>query len=126
MAEPVHVHPPTTHQDPLRVALDYLEEGFQIIGPDWRYVYVNPAAARHGRREASELIGKPLIEAYPGIEGTPLFDILQECMEQRTARVLENHFGFLMAPCSGSSCASGRCLPASASIPATSNTASAR
>lgn len=94
MAEPVHVHPPTAHQDPLRVALDYLEEGFQIIGPDWRYVYVNPAAARHGRREASELIGRPLIEAYPGIEGTPLFDIMQECMEQRTSRVLENHFTF--------------------------------
>jgi len=94
MAEPVHVYPPAAHQDPLRVALDYLEEGFQIIGPDWRYVYVNPAAARHGRREASELIGTPLIEAYPGIEGTPLFDVMQECMEQRTARILENHFVF--------------------------------
>ena len=34
------------------------------------------------------------IEAYPGIEGTPLFDIMQECMEQRVSRVLENQFTF--------------------------------
>ena len=52
------------------------------------------SAARHGRRNASELIGKPLIEAYPGIEGTPVFDVMQECMEQRVSRVLENHFTF--------------------------------
>jgi PAS domain S-box-containing protein len=94
MAEPVHFHPPTDHPDPVRIALDCLEEGFQIIGRDWRYVYVNPSAARHGRREASELIGKPMIEAYPGIEGTPLFDIMQECMERRTSRVFENQFRF--------------------------------
>ena len=94
MAEPVHFHPPTVHQDPVRTALESLAEGFQIIGPDWRYVYVNPAAAKHGRREASELIGKPIIEAYPGIEGTPLFDVMQECMERRTSRVIENHFTF--------------------------------
>ena len=94
MAEPVHFQPPTVLDDPIRIALDALEEGFQIISRDWRYVYVNPAAARHGRRHASELIGKPMIEAYPGIEGTPLFDIMQECMEQRVSRVLENHFTF--------------------------------
>ena len=94
MAEPVHVHAPTVDDDPVRTALDALAEGFQIIGPDWRYVYVNPAAARHGRREASALIGKSIIEAYPGIEGTPLFDIMQECMERRTSRVLENEFRF--------------------------------
>ena len=94
MAEPVNLQPTTVHHDAIRVALDCLEEGFQIIGRDWRYVYVNPAAARHGRRDASELIGRPMIEAYPGIEGTPLFDVMQECMEQRVSRVIENHFAF--------------------------------
>ena len=94
MAEPVHFAPPTIYPDPVRTALDSLTEGFQIIGPDWRYVYVNPAAARHGRRDASELIGRPIVEVYPGIEGTPLFDVLQECMERRVSRVVENHFTF--------------------------------
>jgi len=94
MADPVHVQPPNVHHDPESVPLNCLEECFQIIGRDWRYVYVNPAAARHGRRDATELIGRPMIEAYPGIEGTPLFDVMQECMEQRVSRVLENYFTF--------------------------------
>jgi PAS domain-containing protein len=94
MAEPVHIHPPSAHSDPVRAALECLAEGFQIIGPDWRYVYVNPAAARHGRRDASALIGKSMVEAYPGIEQTPLFVVLRTCMEKRTSEVVENQFTF--------------------------------
>jgi PAS domain S-box-containing protein len=94
MAEPVQILPPTVFQDPVRAALDCLAEGFQLIGPDWRYVYVNPAAARHGRRDASALIGLPIVEAYPGIDRTPLFGILKQCMERRTSEVIENEFTF--------------------------------
>lgn len=94
MAEPVHIYPPSVHGDPIRAALDCLTEGFQIISPEWRYVYVNPAAARHGRREATELIGKPMADVYPGIDQTPMFAVLYECMEQRTSRVIENQFTF--------------------------------
>ena len=49
-------------------------EGFQIISRDWRYLYVNPAAARHGRRAPEELFGRRMSEVYPGIDETPLFD----------------------------------------------------
>jgi len=94
MSEPVHIQPPTVHDDPVRAALDVLAEGFQIIGADWRYVYVNPAAARHGRRDASALIGRPMVEAYPGIEQTALFGALRRCMEQRASEVIENQFTF--------------------------------
>ena len=94
MAEPLNIQPPNVHSDPVRLALDTLAEGFQIISPDWRYVYVNPAAARHGRREASALIGTPMVEAFPGIDRTPLFAVLRKCMEQRTSEVIENQFTF--------------------------------
>ena len=94
MAEPAGLFPPVVHQDPLRVALDCLAEGFQIIGADWKYVYVNPAAARHGRREAGALIGKAMADAYPGIDRTPLFAVLRECMEERISRDVENQFTF--------------------------------
>jgi PAS domain S-box-containing protein len=94
MAEPVHIYPPSAHQDPVRAALDCLVEGFQIIDASWRYVYVNPAAARHGRREASALIGKSMVDAYPGIDQTPLFASLRTCMEERTSQVIENQFTF--------------------------------
>ena len=94
MAEPAGLFPPVVHQDPLRVALDCLADGFQIIDPDWKYVYVNPAAARHGRRDAASLIGRAMAEAYPGIDRTPLFAVLRECMEQRISRDVENQFTF--------------------------------
>jgi PAS domain-containing protein len=87
VAEPANLQPPTVHHDPVRTALDCLAEGFQIIGADWRYVYVNPAAARHGRRNASDLIGRAIVDAYPGIEETPMFGVLRRCMEQRTSEV---------------------------------------
>ena len=94
MSEAVGVFPPAVDQDPVRVALDCLREGFQIIGFDWSYVYVNPAAARHGRREAADLIGKPISEMYPGIERTALFEAMRKCMAERTSHVFENRFTF--------------------------------
>jgi len=93
MAEQVNIHPPSVH-DPVRAALDCLAEGFQIIDADWKYVYVNPAAAKHGRRQAAALIGVPMMDAYPGIDQTPLFAVLRTCMEKRTSEVIENQFTF--------------------------------
>jgi hypothetical protein len=87
MAELVGHLPPPLEQDPVRRALDCLQEGFQIIGFDWTYVYVNPAAARHGRRPARELIGRPMAAEYPGIERTPLFALLRRCMRKTVIRL---------------------------------------
>jgi PAS domain S-box-containing protein len=94
MSELVGFLPPSLDRDPLRRALDCLQEGFQIIGHDWRYIYVNPAAARHGRRPADQLIGRSIVEEYPGIDQTPLFASLRRCMENRIPQVLENEFTF--------------------------------
>jgi PAS domain S-box-containing protein len=94
MSEVVGVFPPSLDRDPLRRALDCLQEGFQIIGYDWHYVYVNPAAARHGRRSAAELVGHSIFEEYPGIERTPVFAALRRCMDDRLPQVLETEFRF--------------------------------
>lgn len=94
MSEPVGLLPPSVEVDPIRRALDCLQEGFQIIGFDWTYLYLNPAAARHGRRPARELIGRSIKEEYPGIESTPLFAVLRRCMDTRVTEVVENRFTF--------------------------------
>ena len=94
MSELVGVFPPSLNHDPVRRALDCLQEGFQIIGYDWHYVYVNPAAARHGRRPAEELIGHSLFEEYPGIDQTPMFARLRHSMEARVPQVFESEFTF--------------------------------
>lgn len=94
MSESASILPPSLDQGPVRRALDCLQEGFQIIDFDWNYIYLNPAAARHGRRPAHELIGQPMMEAYPGIDGTPVFAVLRRAMEARSSEVVENEFTF--------------------------------
>jgi PAS domain S-box-containing protein len=80
--------------DRFRRTLDNLLEGFQIVGRDWTYLYVNPAAARQGRRAAAELEGRKMHEAYPGFERAPLFARLERCMEERTPAAVENLFTY--------------------------------
>ena len=74
--------------------LDAMLEGCQIIDFDWRYVYVNDVVAAQGKRAPEELMGKTMMEMYPGIENTDLFQILQKCMADREPRHLENRFNF--------------------------------
>lgn len=64
-------------EDRYHRTLDNLLEGCQIIGFDWRYLYVNDAAARHGRLTKDELLGFTMMERYPGIEKTEMFAVLR-------------------------------------------------
>ncbi len=73
-------------------ALDTMLEGCQIIGFDWRYLYLNDAAARYGRQEKRDLLGHTMMECYPGIEETHLFDVLRMCMEDHASRMEEFEF----------------------------------
>ena len=75
-----------------RTTLDNMMEGCQIIGFDWRYLYINGAAAKHGRRGSEEFIGKSMMELYPGIETTEMFSTLSRCMKDRLPQKLENEF----------------------------------
>jgi PAS domain S-box-containing protein len=76
----------------LRSTLDRMLEGCQIIGPDWRYLYVNAAAAKHARRRPEELLGRTVMEMYPGIEQIEMFGFLRQCLEKRTASRIETEF----------------------------------
>jgi PAS domain-containing protein len=54
-------------------ALDAMREGLQVIDRQWRYVYLNNAAAVHGQRPREELVGRTMMECYPGIDETDVF-----------------------------------------------------
>jgi len=77
-----------------RTTLDLMMEGCQIIGFDWRYLYINDVAAVHGNSTKVKLLGHTMMECYPGIENTRMFAYLQQCMEQRVASHFENEFPF--------------------------------
>ncbi|HAG50503.1 MAG TPA: hypothetical protein DHU69_04680 [Deltaproteobacteria bacterium] len=72
--------------------LESMMEGCQIIDFDWRYIYVNDAVARHGRKAKEDLIGRKMIELYPGIENTEMFAALRRCMDERAPQRINNEF----------------------------------
>ena len=77
-----------------RSTLDNMLEGCQIIGFDWRYLYVNDAVVRHGRKTKEELWGHTMMEVYPGIEKTDMYTALRRCMDERTPSHMENEFTY--------------------------------
>ncbi len=74
--------------------LDYLTEGFQLIGFNWRYLYVNNAVVKQSKYSREELIGFSMMEKYPGIESTDLFITLKKCMDERFPQQIETEFTF--------------------------------
>ncbi|APW42440.1 response regulator [Rhodoferax saidenbachensis] len=74
--------------------LDNMLEGCQIIDFQWRYRYLNAASARQGHQTVEGLIGRTMMQAYPGIEHSATFAMLKRCMEERTAQFGENQFDF--------------------------------
>jgi PAS domain S-box-containing protein len=77
-----------------RLTLDSMIEGCQIVGFDWRYLYLNRSAERHNRRPGTELLGKTVMESWPGITATRVFELEQLCMAERVAHNLESEFVF--------------------------------
>ncbi|HET6283928.1 MAG TPA: PAS domain-containing protein [Polyangia bacterium] len=78
----------------LPLALDAISDGIQIIGFDWRYLYVNRATCRQTKRSRDELAGKALADVHPGIYQTPLYRVLLSSMRGRTARRFDNEFAY--------------------------------
>lgn len=72
--------------------LNSVMEGLQIIDAGFRYVYLNPAAIAQSHYTREQIIGRTMMELYPGIENTELFRVLKECMSSHGTRYLENEF----------------------------------
>jgi len=81
-------------QSPDYSILDNLLEGCQIISFDFRYLYLNNAVAKHARKSKDELLGHTMMEAYHGIETTPMFTLLKQCMNERKLVEMENEFTY--------------------------------
>ena len=82
----------TASDEALRISIEHLLEGVQIIAVDWTYLYVNETAARQGQRAVDELIGHTMMSCYPGIEHTELFAVLKHVMETRRPERMINEF----------------------------------
>jgi two-component system CheB/CheR fusion protein len=78
-----------------RFLLENMREGIQVIGYDWRYLFVNNSVVDQSQyADEKELLGHTMMEKYPGIENTELFSILERCMTERRPDTVENFFLF--------------------------------
>lgn len=73
-------------------AFDNLMEGCQIIGFDWRYLYLNPAAVSQSRLNKEDLLGKKYTDVWLGSDNTNLYKIMRRCLDDRVAHRFENEF----------------------------------
>jgi PAS domain S-box-containing protein len=74
--------------------IDRMIDGVQIISFDWRYLYVNDTVASHGKVLKEEMLGRTMMERYPGIENTKMFKMLETCMNERVLMEMENEFKY--------------------------------
>ncbi len=81
-------------EDRYHAILNSVMEGFQILDHEFRYVYLNPSAIQQSRYPEEKLIGNTMMELYPGIEQTELFQIMKDCMEKQSIRYVENEFTY--------------------------------
>ncbi|MBI5473794.1 MAG: PAS domain S-box protein [Ignavibacteriae bacterium] len=77
-----------------RTTLDNMMQGCQIVDFNWRFRFVNDAAARQRKQTPEALLGHTMMEVYPGIEETTLFAELKHCMLERAVRRIEDEFMF--------------------------------
>ena len=67
------------------LTLEHMLEGCQIMGFDWRYLYLNRTAEIHNRRPNEELLGNRFMDMWPGIEETEVYKIIKQTLEQRVS-----------------------------------------
>ncbi len=75
-----------------RQTLDNLLEGCQILGFDWKYIYLNKSAEVHNRRPNAELLGRKYTDMWPGIESSKVFSEIKRCLDDRELIRMENKF----------------------------------
>jgi len=70
-------------------------EGVQVIDHSYRYLYVNDAAVVQGKKHSrQDLLGRPMVECYPGIGDTPLFERITTCLATGVSQDWTNEFDF--------------------------------
>ncbi|PWR72628.1 PAS domain-containing sensor histidine kinase [Methanospirillum lacunae] len=77
-----------------RRVLDTMLEGFQILTPDFGYLYLNDEAVKQSGYSREELMNSTLLEKFPGIENTPLFAALKNSLENKIPQIIENEFKY--------------------------------
>lgn len=77
-----------------RHLMDNMIEGLQIVGKDWKYIYLNDEAVRQSKMTREQLIGFSIYELYPDNQNSELYKVLEQCMETRKPARLDTDFTY--------------------------------
>lgn len=77
-----------------RSILENMNDGFQIIDENFRYVYLNKKTVELSKYPANSLIGKTMMEMYPGIESTDIFRAIKSVLKTKKQKSMVVDFTF--------------------------------
>ncbi len=72
-----------------RRLLDNLLEGCRVVDFNWKYLYANEAATRHVGVALERMVGRTMMDVYPGIENSEIFRTYRRVMEERIPQHFE-------------------------------------
>ncbi len=76
----------------LRQALDSMDEGFVLVGADWRIRDMNVGTQALDGRPAAQIIGRPLFGVWPGLVGSPAEAAYRRAMARREPAKVRHHY----------------------------------
>jgi PAS domain S-box-containing protein len=69
--------------------LESIDEAFYALDRDWRFIYINRAAARMWGRERDDLIGRVAFEAFPVFRGSEIHHVVERVLAEGKPRRVE-------------------------------------
>jgi two-component system cell cycle sensor histidine kinase/response regulator CckA len=72
--------------------LESISDGFNVFDREWRYVYVNPAAARMVHKRPDELLGKNVWELWPHAWDSPFGVAYRRAVEENVPVQVESFY----------------------------------
>jgi PAS domain S-box-containing protein/putative nucleotidyltransferase with HDIG domain len=84
-------------EEKARGILESVSDGFFTLDRDWRYTYLNPAAARFVGRRAEDLVGKRIWDVFPEAANSPFHRVYHRAMETGEVTPFEEYFAPLQA-----------------------------
>lgn len=73
---------------------DNLPEGVQALNFEWKYVYLNDIAVNQSKLKREDLLNHSIVELYPGVEKTEMFEALSFVMKERVSKNMINKFEY--------------------------------
>lgn len=74
---------------------DHMLEGVQVLNFEFKYLYLNDVVVAQAKSSLDELLHHKITDKFPGIDQSPMFMLLKQCMEERTPQTLLNEFDHL-------------------------------